>query len=292
MTKYAIRIAKDNDGEINILRVITVPNQTPLSAGSAFTESAARAFEPLEKVIEKESILNHYLVRISHDATEALLSTIEEQRIDLLITEFETFRRNKALQALVTCKVLAVLAGGTSDEELVLDESDKNNEPKSESDRQKKTMVVLYDGGDHSDIALKTASWLEHSGKFKVTVLSIKKKDVVAEEKQEKEEHTQYLEQIGVEFTEVYISEEIENNPEQYAELIVSSINSSQPDLVISGLTIGKFSVLDNPYFASMLDRLNCPAIVARTFIIPGVSRIRAVMLSILHRILEIFDNK
>src|SRR6478752_7792163 len=292
LTKYAIRIAKDNDGEINILRVITVPNQTPLSAGSAFTESAARAFEPLEKVIEKESILNHYLVRISHDATEALLSTIEEQRIDLLITEFETFRRNKALQALVTCKVLAVLAGGTSDEELVLDESDKNNEPKSESDKQKKTMVVLYDGGDHSDIVLKTASWLEHSGRFKVTVLSIKKKEQAAEEKQEKEEHTQYLEQIGVEFTEVYISEEIENNPEEYAELIVSSINASQPDLVITGLTVGKFSVLDNPYFASMLDRLNCPAIVARTFIIPGVSRIRAVMLSILHRILEIFDNK
>lgn len=292
LTKYAIRIAKDNDGEINILRVITVPNQTPLSAGSAFTESAARAFEPLEKVIEKESILNHYLVRISHDATEALLSTIEEQRIDLLITEFETFRRNKALQALVTCKVLAVLAGGTSDEELVLDESDKNNEPKSESDRQKKTMVVLYDGGDHSDIVLKTASWLEHSGRFKVTVLSIKKKEQPAEEKQEKEEHTQYLEQIGVEFTEVYISEEIENNPEQYAELIVSSINASQPDLVITGLTIGKFSVLDNPYFAAMLDRLNCPAIVARTFIIPGVSRIRAVMLSVLHRILDIFDKK
>jgi basic amino acid/polyamine antiporter, APA family len=292
LTKYAIRIAKDNDGEINILRVITVPNQTPLSAGSAFTESAARAFEPLEKVIEKESILNHYLVRISHDATEALLSTIEEQRIDLLITEFETFRRNKALQALVTCKVLAVLAGGTSDEELVLDESDKNNEPKSESDRQKKTMVVLYDGGDHSDIVLKTASWLEHSGRFKVTVLSIKKKEQPAEEKQEKEEHTQYLEQIGVEFTEVYISEEIENNPEEYAELIVSSINASQPDLVITGLTIGKFSVLDNPYFAAMLDRLNCPAIVARTFIIPGVSRIRAVMLSVLHRILEIFDKK
>ena len=292
LTKYAIRIAKDNDGEINILRVITVPNQTPLSAGSAFTESAARAFEPLEKVIEKESILNHYLVRISHDATEALLSTIEEQRIDLLITEFETFRRNKALQALVTCKVLAVLAGGTSDEELVLDESDRNNEPESESDRQKKTMVVLYDGGDHSDIVLKTASWLEHSGKFKVTVLSIKKKDVTAEQKQEKEEHTQYLEQIGVEFTEVYVSEEIDNNPEKYAELIVSSINDSQPDLVITGLTIGKFSVLDNPYFASMLDRLNCPAIVARTFIIPGVSRIRAVMLSILHRILEIFDKK
>src|ERR687890_2925006 len=29
LTKYAVRVAKENDGEINILRVITVPHQTP-----------------------------------------------------------------------------------------------------------------------------------------------------------------------------------------------------------------------------------------------------------------------
>src|SRR6478735_3527892 len=81
LIKYAIRVAKENEGEINILRIITVPHQTPLSAGVAFTESARRAFEPLETMIERESILNHYLVRISHDTTEAILSTISEQKI-------------------------------------------------------------------------------------------------------------------------------------------------------------------------------------------------------------------
>lgn len=68
--KYAIRVAKDNDGEINILRTITVPTQTPLSAGTAFTQPAARAFEPLERAIEKEGILNLYLVRISNQVTQ------------------------------------------------------------------------------------------------------------------------------------------------------------------------------------------------------------------------------
>ena len=33
LLKYAIRVAKEKDGEINILRIITVPQQTPLSAG-------------------------------------------------------------------------------------------------------------------------------------------------------------------------------------------------------------------------------------------------------------------
>ena len=203
LTKYAIRIAKDNDGEINILRIITVPTQTPLSAGSAFTQSAARAFEPLEQAIEKEGILNHYLVRISHDATEALVSTIEEQHIDLFITEFDTFRTNRALQALVTCNILAVLAGGTSDEEIVFEDSVLNNEV---NPPRQKTLVVVYDGGDHADFVLKTASWLEHSGKFNVIVLSISRKhDTLPESKPRQEQNIKYLEQIGVEFTEVNI---------------------------------------------------------------------------------------
>jgi basic amino acid/polyamine antiporter, APA family len=303
LIKYAIRVAKENDGEINILRVITVPHQTPLSAGIAFTESAARAFEPLEKIIDKENILNHYFVRISHDATEAILSTIEEQRIDLLITDYETLRRNKALQTLLTCNILAVLTGGGSDEELILEESIAKEEKREEeanpiSETNRKNMVVLYDGGDHSDMVLKTASWLEHSGRFKVIVLSIKKKeerehigyskidneDIKNKKELEKEQHVQYLEQIGVEFHEVFVSEKTQNNSENFAKLILSSVNASQPDLVIMGKRVGKFNVFDNQNFVSMLDGLNCPAIVARSFIIPGVSRIKSALLRAIHR--------
>ena len=302
LIKYAIRVAKENDGEINILRVITVPHQTPLSAGIAFTESAARAFEPLEKIIDKENILNHYFVRISHDATEAILSTIEEQRIDLLITDYETLRRNKTLQTLLTCNILAVLTGGGSDEELILEEfiakEEKREEANPISETNRKNMVVLYDGGDHSDMVLKTASWLEHSGRFKVIVLSIKKKeerehigyskidneDIKNKKELEKEQHVQYLEQIGVEFHEVFVSEKTQNNSEKFAKLILSSINASQPDLVIMGKRVGKFNIFDNQDFVSMLDGLNCPVIVARSFIIPGVSRIKSALLRAIHR--------
>jgi basic amino acid/polyamine antiporter, APA family len=76
---------------------------------------------------------------------------------------------------------------------------------------RRKTMVVMYDRGDHADMVLKTASWLEHSGKFKVIILSVKRKDETPNEtKPEKEQHLQYLEQIGIEFTEVYISDATE----------------------------------------------------------------------------------
>jgi basic amino acid/polyamine antiporter, APA family len=291
LIKYAIRVAKENDGEINILRVITVPHQTPLSAGTAFTERASKAFEPLENVIDKENILNHYFVRISHDANEAILSTIAEQKIDLLITDYETLRGNKALQTLTTCNMLAVLTGGISDEELALEDSitDRGN--------RKKNLVVLYDGGDHSDMVLKTASWLEHSGKFKTTILSIKKKEegkhigysridnqgIRYKKDKEKEKHVKYLEQIGVEFREVFVTDVSRNNSQEFCQLILSSIITSQPDLLVTGKRIGKFSVFDNDHFVSLLERLNCPVIVARSFVIPGLSRIRSLLMKAIH---------
>ena len=129
-------------------------------------------------MIDKANIPNHYFVRISHDSTEAILSTIEEQRIDLLITDYETLRSNKALQTLATCNMLAILTGG-GDEELAFEDSVAKGDEElqdEENGRMKKNLVVLYDGGDHSDMVLKTASWLEHSGRFKITVISIKKK--------------------------------------------------------------------------------------------------------------------
>ncbi len=294
LIKYAIRVAKENDGEVNVLRVITVPNQTPLSAGTAFADAARKSFEPLEKMIEQENILNHYLVRISHDTSEAVLATIEEQKIDLLITDFETYRNNKKLQTLSTCNVLAIRT--TGDDLTLFESSVKGSEDLTPVARTperslKKNMVVLYDGGYHSDLVLKATSWLEHSGKFNVSVLAVNKRredqpvedakefeDRVAQDNKRKE----YLEQVGVEFNEIYLSEETGKNSEKFADLILSAVNASQPDLVVTGATTGKFSFFNNSHLLSLLDQLNCPIVIAREFTIPGVHRAKAWFLKLL----------
>ncbi|MGN6628601.1 MAG: amino acid permease, partial [Candidatus Nitrosocosmicus sp.] len=119
LIKYAIRIAKEKDGEVNIMRTIIVPDQTPLSAGTAFVDLARKAFDPLEKILNEKDIVNHHYVRISHDATEAVLSTIEEQKINLLVSDYETIKSNKKLQTLITCDLLAILTHHGIDESLL-----------------------------------------------------------------------------------------------------------------------------------------------------------------------------
>jgi amino acid transporter len=289
LIKYAIRAAKENDGEVNVLRVITVPQQTPLSAGVAYGEMARKSFEPLEEMLEKENIPNHYLVRISHDAIEAILATIEEQNIDLLITDFETFRNSKKLQTLVTRDVLAIRI--TGDDLRLFESSDRNIiTPFSQKpEEKKKNMVILYDGGNHSDVVLKATSWLEHSGKFNVNVLSVNRKEVDDNIDQPHNpsnniKQKEYLEQVGVEYNEIYLSEETEKNSERSADLILSAVNSSQPDLVITGATIGKFSFFNNLHFLALLDQLNCPIIVARSFTIPGMHYVKSWLMKIIRK--------
>ena len=275
LLKYAIRIAKENIGEINILRVITVPQQTPLSAGTGYAETAKKSFEPLDKLLDKQNILNHYLVRISHDASEAILATVEEQKIDLLITDFETFRNSKKIQTLLTCDVLAILSEGNEDFTFELTRNLRGR-------FSQKNLVVLYDGGDHSDVVLKATSWLERSGQFKVNVLYINTKNDDESEKivgiTDILKQKEYLEQVGIEFNEITLSDSAMRYSNEAADTILSSLTNFQPDIVITGASISKFSFFSDPHFLNMLYELKCPIIVARHFAIPGVHMIKTLI--------------
>jgi APA family basic amino acid/polyamine antiporter len=288
LLKYAIRVAKENIGEINILRVITVPKQTPLSAGTGYAETARKSFEPLDKIIDKENILNHYLVRISHDPSEAILATVEEQKIDLLITDFETFRNSKKFQTILTCDVLAILSEGN--EEFTFESTQSSRRRFSQ-----KNLVVLYDGGDHSDVVLKATSWLERSGQFKINVLYINTKNEDEHEKKVRIsdvlKQKEYLEQVGIEFNEITLSESDILYSNKAADTILSSLSTFQPDIVITGATISKFSFFNDPNFLNMLYELKCPIIVARHFAIPGVHKLKTLIHKLTNPIVEMLSH-
>jgi len=287
LLKYALKVAQENDGEINILRVITVPKQTPLSAGTAYAEGARKSFEPLDKILDDENVFYHYLVRISHDTSEAILATVEEQKIDLLITDFEAFRNSKKIQTLLTCDVLAVLAGGG--DETVFDSADISemeiDSTDGETIQPRKNMVVIYDAGDHSDIVLKTTSWLEHAGGFKINVLYVttkkeenKEPEVLEDVMKQKES----LQQAGVEFNEILIPDKAMNDSQEASNIIESALNNAQPDLLVVGASILKFNFLMDTSFMGLLYQIKCPVIVARHFSIPGVHILKSVIVKIL----------
>jgi basic amino acid/polyamine antiporter, APA family len=281
LLKYAIRIAKETAGEVNILRVITVPHQTPLSAGVAFAETAKRSFDPPEKILDTEEIPSHYLVRVSHDATEAILATIEEQRIDLLVTDFETLRHDRKLLTLMTCKVLAIKAENDMLElEPKEEHIDTGARPQALTDSGKASMVVVYDGGDHTDTLLKATSWLEHSGRFKVGLISLVRGGGSDNQKSSSVSmQHDYLGQLGVNLKEVALPEA---SP-MAAHAILTAVSSFQPDIVIIGATVEGHSVFQDPDFLALVDQFNCPVVIARDFTIPGVHRAKSAIMRVLN---------
>jgi basic amino acid/polyamine antiporter, APA family len=292
LIKYAIRIAKETSGEVNILRVITVPHQTPLSAGIAFADSARRSFEPLEKMLDKENVPSHYLVRVSHDSTEAILATIEEQRINVLVTDFETLRNDRKLLTLMTCDVLAIRAENDTLElepeqhkrKIGIDLNTRGEPPAAAAaaaDRRN-NMVVVYDGGDHSDVVLKATSWLEHSGRFKVNLLSVSKRGGSGStEKSSVTMQQDYLSQLGVKLKEVQLPPKSSGRA---ADKMLAAVGSFQPDLVVMGASVSGFSVFSNPDFLELLDQLNCPVVIARDFTIPGMHRAKSLLLRLFRK--------
>jgi len=91
---------------------------------------------------------------------------------------------------------------------------------------------------------------------------------------------------VGFEFNEIYLSEETEKSSEKCADLILSEVNASEPDLVVTGATIGKFSFFNNSHFLSLLDQLSCPIVIARQFTFPGVHRVKAWFLKLVRMLL------
>lgn len=145
----ALAISNEHDSEISFLNIIKVPRQIPLSLAQGFGKKGMNSFDELKKAIA-HSIRHRYLVRLSHDTTEALLATVEEQETNTLIVDFEYMRNNRKLLSLSTCDIIGAHF--------------------QNFDEKFSDIVVSYDKGRHSNLGLKLGTALSkiHGGHLRV----------------------------------------------------------------------------------------------------------------------------
>jgi len=151
LTKIATAIAEQNDAEISFLSTITIPKQTPLSLASRVDEAGVGVFNEFKKSIP-HSIRHRYLVRLSHDPTEAILATAEEEGINTMLIDFSFLRNNRKLLSLSTCDIIGVIPGENF-------ENDMSN------------LIVSYDIGRHSNLGLRIAHAISKDYKSKIRVI-------------------------------------------------------------------------------------------------------------------------
>ena len=163
--KIATAIADQKEGEVSFLSVITVPKQTPLSFANKAGETGIGVFDELKKSIS-HSIRHRYLVRLSHDPTEAILATAEDEGINTMIVDFSFLRNNRKLLSLSTCDIIGVIPG-------------------KDFDKDMSNLIVSYDGGPtrmqivkkfvgevtHSNLGLELAHIISKEYKSKIKVV-------------------------------------------------------------------------------------------------------------------------
>ena len=149
--KIAKAISAQNDGEITILNIVNVPRQTPLSLSHGIGDSGLAAIEEFKKQVSG-SLRNRFLVRLAHDPTEAILSTAEEQDINVMLVDFSFLRNNRKLLSLTTCDIVGIRLRKSFDEDL-------------------SQMIISYDKGRHSDLGLEVGHALSTENASKIRIV-------------------------------------------------------------------------------------------------------------------------
>jgi chloride channel protein, CIC family len=85
LLKLAAAIAHERQYELECLQVITVPRTTPPSEASVRTTRSRRLLRQAEQLGRDWQISIHTQIRVAHDPAQAMLETIKERHIDLVL---------------------------------------------------------------------------------------------------------------------------------------------------------------------------------------------------------------
>ncbi|WP_411966872.1 amino acid permease [Haloferax sp. YSSS75] len=162
LMRTARDIAADKGGEILVLSVVDLPDQTPLSAGRA---EAKDREEILERAIEIESggadtdVPVHGIVRIGHHVGNAILHTVEQHDSDAILMGWRgqpSRRRDVVL--------------GTTVDHVVRDADCDVLVERIGSEGIPESILVPTAGGPHAEYAAEIARAIAHTTGTSVTV--------------------------------------------------------------------------------------------------------------------------
>lgn len=82
----AATLARDRDGEVVLLHVITVPDQTPLRVGGRFVARAREeVLDRATEMVRERDVPSSSIVRIAHKPWQAIVHEVEDRDIDFVV---------------------------------------------------------------------------------------------------------------------------------------------------------------------------------------------------------------
>ncbi|MFB6085237.1 MAG: amino acid permease [Halodesulfurarchaeum sp.] len=85
LMRTACDIARGEGGEVLVMSVVTVPQQTPLSEGRTFAESRREVIDRATEIGNEAGVPVSGVIRIGHDVSKAILNTAEQRESNALL---------------------------------------------------------------------------------------------------------------------------------------------------------------------------------------------------------------
>lgn len=96
LMEMASAIAKEKNGEILLLRVVTVPEQLPpINFDEAVVEKESLLLNKARKIVEQHDLPSHSLIRVGHNIARTILETSRDRYCDLIILGWKGHSTNQ-----------------------------------------------------------------------------------------------------------------------------------------------------------------------------------------------------
>ncbi|MFB6254003.1 MAG: amino acid permease [Halobacteriaceae archaeon] len=223
LMRTARDIAADKNGEILVLSVVELPEQTPLSAGQ---EKADERQEILERAMDVAAgggdtdIPVHGVVRIGHHVDQAILHTISQHDSDAVLMGWRgrsSRRRDVVLGSIVDTVVQQAKC------DVLVERLGKEGVPES--------ILVPTAGGPHAEYAVEVARAIAHTTGASITALRVVSSDA---DESERSLAAETLEEAATMLSDVSNETKLIEG-ENIAEAIVNE--SSEHDITVIGAT-------------------------------------------------------
>ncbi|MDY6764362.1 MAG: amino acid permease [Halobacteria archaeon] len=193
LMRTAIDLARENDGEIHVLSVVTIPEQTPLSEGRVYADERRPVINRAMEIAEEEDIPVSGTIRIGHHAGEAILNSIKQHESDAVLMGWKGKRARRR----------DVVLGSTVDKVVTDADCDVFVEKIGMPTDKIDSILLPTAGGPHAELAAELAKAISHSRGAKVHVVHVTQPDATKGEKERAEKlmekANEILEDVDVE---------------------------------------------------------------------------------------------
>jgi len=173
LMRTALDLAEERDAELEVVSVGTIPQQTPISEGREFVDEQRAVIDQAIAFADDErpDIPVSGKIRIGHDVATAILNTVEQDDIDLVLMGWRTDSRRRDfvlgsnVDEVVTkarCDVLVERVGPDAD---------------SESIGGVDSILVPIAGGPHAEFATEIARAIASCNDARVEVVYVRSDD-------------------------------------------------------------------------------------------------------------------